>query len=388
MWLRPIGFLSLLVFIVKLVSATHGNAQAPTVRFVDDQGKTLAEVEYSLHQEHTYLPIDVLKTVFDPDISSQYQRPRKQLILNTKDKEIRLRMGNPKVNVGLGEQTVTLTIPPLVIQGQPMLPIDFFRRILPHLDDVDVLYNPDLQRIRIIPKTVWEPEEADNTREWVVFIDPGHGGEDDLGCKSQNGVFEKDVVLAVAKEIQAQSHQYGLTVHLTRENDTNKTRMQRIQAANRNHGQLFLSLHCNASFSPNQEGIRLYINNPNGQPRFKTTTIPVFGKNRINILTQINYLKQSTAFATLLQNEMNFFVEDPIVISEFPVIALKDVNMPAVLLELGYLSNIEDANRLSNPDHITELGKSVIRAIQSYSASIRQEDNTNTHTVKDQTKFD
>jgi N-acetylmuramoyl-L-alanine amidase len=372
MWLRTFKALPLFLIIVILVSATHGFAQASTVRFVDGDGDTLEEVEFILYQDKVYLPIETIKTVFDSEMTHLYHSPRKQLTLKTKGKEIRLRMGNTTVNIDPGNQTFTLTTPPRAIQGQPMLPIAFFTQVLKHLDDVEVLYNPNLQRIRIMPKTVWVPDTSEGTREWTIIIDPGHGGEDDLGCKSQSGLLEKDVVLAVAKEVQKLSNQQGLLIHLTRSRDVKKTRIQRFQSANRKQGQLFLSLHCNASFSPSHKGIRLYVNNPNGQLRFRTAAIPVFGKKSLNILTQANFLKQSKDFATVLQKELNFLAEDPIVISEFPIIALTDVYMPAVLLELGYLSNMGDATRLSKPDHISDLAQSIVRAIQLYSASVNQ----------------
>jgi N-acetylmuramoyl-L-alanine amidase len=372
MWLRPFETLVILLFIVILVFTTHGIAQAPTVRFVDGESETLAEVESTLHQETIYLPVETLKTVFDPEMTHPYHHPKKQLTLKTNGKELRLLMGNTTVNIDPGKQTLILNTPPLAIQGQPMLPIEFFKKILPLLDDVEVLYNRTLQRVRIMPKTVWVPDTSEGTREWTIIIDPGHGGEDDLGCKSQSGLLEKDVVLAVAKEVQKLSNQQGLLIHLTRSRDVKKTRIQRFQSANRKQGQLFLSLHCNASFSPSHKGIRLYVNNPNGQLRFRTAAIPVFGKKSLNILTQANFLKQSKDFATVLQKELNFLAEDPIVISEFPIIALTDVYMPAVLLELGYLSNMGDATRLSKPDHISDLAQSIVRAIQLYSASVNQ----------------
>lgn len=377
MWLRPFKFLSLSLFILILISVTHGIAQAPTVRFVDGEGETLTEAEFELHQEIVYLPVETLKTAFDPEMTHEYHRPKKQLILKTKGRELQLRMGNTTVNIDSGKQTFTLAAPPLTIQGQPMLPIHFFREILEHLDDVEVLYNPNLQRIRIMPKTAWALDGSDDTREWTIIIDPGHGGEDDPGCKSQNGILEKNIVLAVAKEIKKLSEQHRLSIHLTRDQDIEKTLIQRVQTANRGKGRLFLNLHCNASFSPNHRGMRLYINNPNGQPRFRTSEMPIFGNKRLNILNQANYLKQSKTFANLLQKELNFLAENPIIITEFPIITLSDVSMPAVLLELGYLSNIDDAKRLSNPDHISELADAIIRAIQLYSASVNQSSKSN-----------
>lgn len=374
--LRPYHFLFLIQIILIIFIKTHGYAQAPTVRFVNMNGEIIAEVESVLHKNSVYLPVETVKDVFDSEMTYNYHLPKKQLILKTKGKELRLRMGSDTVNIVSDKKIVPINVPPQVIQGQPMLPINFFQNILHLLDDVVVLYNPNLQRVRIIPKTVEEGNIDDVDKNFIVIIDPGHGGEEDIGCKSQNGMVEKEIVLAVAKKIQILSEQQGFIVHLTRERDINKTRIQRVQFTNRKNGQLFISLHCNASYAENHKGMRLYINNPNGQLRSKAGITKVIGQKGINILNQANYLKQSRDYATILQNELNFFTEDQVTLKEFPMIALSDVYMPAVMLELGYLSNTDDATKLSNPDYISDLAKSILRSIKLYTTSV--EDNTKT----------
>lgn len=368
MWVRVFSSLSLLQFII-IVFITHGFAQARTVRFVDEQGKTIVDVESVIHEDATYLPVDILKSVVDPNLQSEYHRPRKQLTINTKGKKILIGVGKTSIVIDPGKQTFTMSVPSRVFQGQPMLPIDFFTEILPKIDDVEVRYNANLQRIRIIPKTIWEGQSTDEMHKWTIIIDPGHGGEDDVGSKSQNGLLEKDIVLTVAKQIQQQGKQDGLSIVLTRNKDASMKRIRRVQFSNQNQGQLFISLHCNASYSPDHKGIRIYLNNPNGLLRFRQKPIPLLGKESLNILTQDDFIKQSKDFSVVLQKELNFFVEEPIKITEFPLISLSDVYMPAVQIELGYLSNLDDVTRLSKPEHIAQLSNAIVRAIQVYSVS-------------------
>ena len=155
-------------------------------------------------------------------------------------------------------------------------------------------------------------------------------------------------------------------IHLTRESDVEKTRIQRVQSSNRNRGDLFISLHCNASFSKKQNGMHIFINNPNGMLRFRTMAMPTLGKNRLNLRTQSNFLTQSKEFGNVLQREMNFITEKPIPISELPLIALEEIYMPAILIELGYLTNDNDATLLSDRNHIRELATAIARAIHTY----------------------
>ncbi len=372
MWLRRDKSISVLISTIFLLLLTHGIVQAATVRFVDKEGNTLAEVEYTLYQQAIYIPVEELNAIFKSDISPLYNRPRKQLTIKLNERELVLLMGRNTVKVPEDNQTLTLSLPPRAIDGKPMLPIIFFTEILPSIDDVEVLYNPNLQRIRFMPKTAWIPDPDDETQEWTIVIDPGHGGQEDIGCKAQSGLLEKDVVLNVAREIQKLSKQYGYKIHLTRESDVEKTRIQRVQSSNRIRGNLFLSLHCNASFSKKQNGMHIFINNPNGMLRFRTLAMPTFGKNKLNLRTQSNFLTQSKEFGTILQKEMNFMTEKPIPISELPLIALDEIYMPAILLELGYLTNNDDASLLADHNHIKELATAIARALHTYTMKSSQ----------------
>ncbi len=376
MWVRRQKSLHIILSILIFLYITHGNAQAPTVRFVDKDGNILSEVEYTLHQERIYIPVEELKHIFEDDVSTLYNRPRRQLKIKIKGKELDFGIGNTTVKNKADNQILTLSAPPLALSRKPMLPISFFTEILPSIDAIEVIYNPNLQRIRFMPKTAWIPDDGEITQGWTIVIDPGHGGQDDIGCKAQNGLLEKNVVLTVAKEIQKLSQQYSFKVILTRSEDVKRTRVQRAQTSNQIRGQLFLSLHCNASFSQKHKGMHIYVNNPSGLLRFRTAAVPVFAGKRLNIRTQSNFLNQSKEFAVTLQKEMNFIAENPIPISEFPLIALSDIYMPAILLELGYLTNNDDAAALSNPKHITEIATSIARALQTYTVRHHQISNT------------
>ncbi len=358
------------IFISCLVD--NGVAQEPDVHFIDADGKTIAEVPAQLKDETVYLSVDAVKQVFDPAMTQQYNHPRKRLTLRMKGKQLRLQMDKPTINIDPGGEIVTLSAPPVIIGQQPMVPIGFFTQLLPIFNDVEVIYNPSLRRIQMRPKGAWMPMETAGPQNWAIIIDPGHGGVDDTGCQASTGLLEKDVVLALAKQIQRLNKPREMQVYLTRQTDTKKTHFERIQVANRNQGRLFLSLHCNASFSPHEKGIKIYLNNPKGQLRFPSTTGQAPSGQRLKILAQANFLKQSRDFASDLQTELNFLTEIPVTITELPLIALSEIYMPGVVLELGYLSNAEDLEQLSNPEYITSVAQAVTRAIQRYISSANQ----------------
>lgn len=362
------------LFFVVCISCIvdNGVAQEPDVHFIDADGKTIAEVPAQLKDETVYLSVDAVKQVFDPAMTHQYNHPRKRLTLRMKGRQLRLQMDKPTINIDPGGEIVTLSAPPVIIGQQPMVPIGFFTQLLPIFNDVEVIYNPSLRRIQMRPKGTWIPMETAGPQNWAIIIDPGHGGVDDTGCQASTGILEKDVVLALAKQIQRLNKPREMQVYLTRQTDTKKTHFERIQVANRNQGRLFLSLHCNASFSPHEKGIKIYLNNPKGRLRFPSTTGQAPSGQRLKILAQANFLKQSRDFAADLQTELNFLTEIPVTITELPLIALSEIYMPGVVLELGYLSNAEDLEQLSNPEYITSVAQAVTRAIQRYISSANQ----------------
>ena len=360
-------FFSILTWIL----APNGIAQEPSVHFVDVNGGTIAEVPAQRQAEQIYLPVDAVRQVFDPDMTDQYNHPRKRLTLKIKDKQIRLQIGHLIVGIDPSGQTHTLPAPPIIHAQQPMLPIAFFTQILPDFYNLEALYNPNLKRVQLRPKGRWTPAGTGNSVNWVIIIDPGHGGADDRGCESSTGLFEKDIVLALAKHLSSISKKQGIQVYLTRQTDTKKTHFERIQIAKRNQGQLFLSLHCNASFSPHEKGIKIYLNNPKGQLRFPSNAQSALTGQRLKILAQANFLKQSQDFAHALQTELNFLTETPVRITELPLAALSETYMPAVLLELGYLSNVEDLEKLSKSEYIVGAAEAIVRAFQRHISSIR-----------------
>ena len=360
-------FLSILAWII----APNSPAQENSVRFVDANGETIAETPAQLQGEQIYLSVDAVRQVFDPAMTDQYNHPRKRLILKTKDQQIRLQIGHPIVGIDPSGLTHTLPTPPIIIAQQPMLPIAFFTQILPDFYNLEALYNPNLQRVQLRPKGTWTSfAEAGDSVNWVIIIDPGHGGADDRGCESSTGLLEKDIVLALAKRLQRMSEEQGIKAYLTRQTDTKKTHFERIQVAKRNQGQLFLSLHCNASFSPHEKGIKIYLNNPKGQLRFPSNVQSALTGQRLKILAQANFLKQSQDFAHALQTELNFLTETPVEMTELPLIALSEAYMPAVVLELGYLSNVEDLEKLSDSEYLADVAQAIVRAFQRYISSI------------------
>lgn len=184
----------------------------------------------------------------------------------------------------------------------------------------------------------------------TVVIDAGHGG-DDAGARGVAGTLEKDVTLSVARRLKnALEARLGLRVIMTREDDRTLPVENRSALANNNKADLFISLHANASFRPDVIGATAYVAAFNdadlATEGVAPERLPVFGGGLRDIevvpwnLAQIPHRGQSEQFAQLVTESLGSRV--PMAarpLEHAPLRVLESTNMPAVLIEVGYLTN-------------------------------------------------
>jgi N-acetylmuramoyl-L-alanine amidase len=188
-------------------------------------------------------------------------------------------------------------------------------------------------------------QQYQNRQQKVVIINPGHGGND-TGGESLNGIREKDITLDLAKRIRRLCQEQKISVILTRIDDSDLRPSQRIRIATQHQGSFFLSLHCNMSFSTAVSGMEIWINNLKGQMRTQSQKV-----EKVDIfrpLLQDDYLEQSRQVAKIIQGRLGLLSNDVVQIRENPLAILSGIYMPALLLELGYLSNLKDEAKLQN----------------------------------------
>ena len=356
---------------------SHSFAQSSPLRFVDGSGKTLVQAQVIAQSGGLYLPVQTLREAFDPGMKQQYISPTKRLTLNLKGKQLHLQVESLSVSVDPDEMKLFLSHPPLIIEGQLMLPLPFFTDILPQVYDFGVTHNPLIQTIHITEKDAPLPDltptlVTEGPEKFLVILDPGHGGSD-TGYLGSTRVAEKDIVLDLAKQIEKAAHQNQVEAVLTRDADFDQRPKERIDIAQKNQGKLFLSLHCNASFSDRAAGIHLYISNSLGTNRPPTDADKTSQHGTtIEAVTQEEYLAQSRKFARILQTELETLSPVAIPVTEIPLATLAAVYMPAVLIEIGYLSNEADEARLADADNLAFIATEIVEAIQMYIAESDQ----------------
>jgi len=179
----------------------------------------------------------------------------------------------------------------------------------------------------------------------VIVIDPGHGGTDS-GTLGVNGVKEKEMVLEIAKEIlkwnkKVLNNRY--TIYLTRYTDTLISLSDRAKLVNVVSPDLFISLHGNNANNPNAKGIEVYIYNG------------VYPKRQsVKIATQImEQLNKKLGYKTRGVKKANFQV------------LRQTVNTcPAILIELGFLSNKNEANYLIKKENKQALALAILMSLK------------------------
>jgi len=214
----------------------------------------------------------------------------------------------------------------------------------------------------------------------TIVIDAGHGG-DDAGAKGAQGTLEKNVTLTMARRLKASIEaRLGVRVLLTRDSDQNVGPDQRAALANNNKADLFISLHASGSVRPTVAGAQVFYltlagfgTDANAAPRGNPEALPVVGggSREIDIIpwemAQGRYLPQSAAFAGAIEGALRARVPmSARALQQAPRRVLVGVNMPAVLVELGFLTNPEQERLLEGDTFQNTLVQALTDGIVRY----------------------
>jgi N-acetylmuramoyl-L-alanine amidase len=208
----------------------------------------------------------------------------------------------------------------------------------------------------------------------AVAIDAGHGGED-VGARGTGGIQEKDVTLAVSRRLRGLlESRLGVRVIMTRDDDQPVSIENRSALANNNKADLFVSLHANASFRPDVRGATTYVaafsEADLTSEGLAPERLPVFGGGLRAIdvvpwnLAQIAHRDRSEQLAQFVSEALTGRVAISMrPIEHAPLRVLESANMPAVLLEMGYLTNADQEKALAGGDMQAAIAQSVFDAI-------------------------
>jgi len=215
----------------------------------------------------------------------------------------------------------------------------------------------------------------------TIVLDPGHGGGES-GAVAGSGTAEKDLVLAIARLLERRlESRLPVRVELTRDSDVEMLHEARTALANQNKADLFISLHLNASFGARVHGAETYFLSREASDQLAAEAAAAENRQGGGAehdlqlilwdLAQSHHLAESQRFAKLVQEELNqtLGLRDRGV-KQAPFRVLMGANMPAVLVELGFLSNPREETKLQDPRYREELVDALVRAVTRFKRQI------------------
>jgi N-acetylmuramoyl-L-alanine amidase len=238
------------------------------------------------------------------------------------------------------------------------------------------------------PNFAFPPEEAQSappadTRP-TIAVDAGHGGVDP-GTIGVDGIFEKDVTLAMAKELKRQLEATGrYHVFLTRKSDVSVGLRERVARARAAYADLFISLHADSLKDHSMRGATVYTLRENSSD--KEAEALAAKENKADIIIGMDLSDESKDVTNILidlaqRETMNFstrFANDliPQMRGKVPLtsnshryagfVVLKAPDVPSVLIELGYLSNRQDERFISSDKGRQTISAAIARAVDGY----------------------
>jgi len=229
----------------------------------------------------------------------------------------------------------------------------------------------------------------------TIIIDAGHGGIDP-GATTRGGLSEKNITLAMAKELKRQLEASGrYKVKLTRDRDTYLRLHQRVNFAREHKGDLFISLHADSLKKSSVRGASIYTLSENASDA--QTERLAMRENRADLIAGIDLSAEDELVVNILvdltmrdtMNQSNFLantlvdslrarsiktLENPHRSAGFAVLKAPDV--PSILIEMGFMSNGTDAKMLSSSTFRQKLAKALTASIDAYFEKVRRNSRT------------
>ncbi|WP_299978867.1 N-acetylmuramoyl-L-alanine amidase [Desulfobacula sp.] len=230
-------------------------------------------------------------------------------------------------------------------------------------------------------------KSSDITRQFAlgvrtIVIDPGHGGSDPGAPGYYKNVWEKDIVLKIAKKLAVTlRNRLKCTVLLTRSTDKKLTLEERTAIANTKRADLFISLHCNAAKNRRLKGIETYILNLATDEQAIAVAARENATSKKNI-SDLEYIlsdlmkhakiEESTRLANVVQSafvkgmKKKYSGINNLGVKQAPFYVLLGARMPSILIETSFLSNKTECKRLMSDAYQTAICDSITDGVEKY----------------------
>ncbi len=223
-------------------------------------------------------------------------------------------------------------------------------------------------------------DAAEKSKALKIVIDPGHGGKAPGGV-GPHGEKEKDITLEVGRILAKRLSDEGVEVFLTRDNDTYIPLEERTAFANKHNADLFVSIHVNATEARYRDGVETYFlnlttdasSNKVAERENAMSSSSMQGLHLIIKDLMLNAkINESSRFATFTQNAIisslrkTGYTGKDLGVKQAPFYVLMGAQMPAILIEMGFITNSADCMLLHNNAHLETIIDGIIGGIRTF----------------------
>ena len=238
------------------------------------------------------------------------------------------------------------------------------------------------RKVKVVSQSSIAPQRLDRNK--IIVVDAGHGGKDP-GAIGYRKYREKVVVLSIARDLASILKKRGFKVYMTRSKDHFVKLRNRTKYANRKHADIFISIHANAVSPRNAlkaEGLETYFLSKSRSSRAKRVAAK---ENKVD-LSEMDYYGKESFLSTL--NSHNIVAANKLAIDlqrgalaslnkrykhvkdagvrEGPFWVLVGAQMPAVLVEVGFITNPTEAKRLVSTKYQKQLATGLANGVERY----------------------
>jgi N-acetylmuramoyl-L-alanine amidase len=229
-----------------------------------------------------------------------------------------------------------------MMNGRLLIPFQF------GLQAMKALYSAPSIKYPQTPKWIPPPSRG----SFSILLDAGHGGND-VGARGRRGLNEKYINLDIAKRVRDKLQAQGIKVHMTRSRDEFVTLWKRTSLARSHRPSLFISIHTNAARNPKVNGTEIFY--------FADANVKQNG-------SQYKQNKsKSYQFARLVQTNMTRFAKNKSRgVKPARFFVLKNSTTPAVLIEVGFITNSWEESNLVNSTYRDKLAQAIAQSVRDF----------------------
>ena len=303
----------------------------------------------------------------------------------------------------VNQQTVHLLNNVIIKENQFYLPANSFNILSDYYFTPTVFYNKENNNFSILPFIIEETvintvkkdtivyddiyiNNQDNNQKWsinTIVLDAGHGGKDP-GAIGYYNIHEKNIVLDITNELgrYIEKNHPNIKVIYTRTDDTFLGLRDRTNIANESKGQIFISVHANASTAKSARGFEIFLLGPNSVDEAMEVTLRenasiAFEDNQeqyklenqiIASLSQTTFLKESEKLALFIENNVKKELPKTRIrgIKQAGFHVLVGASMPNLLVEVGFISNKSEAKLLNKSSYRKQMARGLFNGISDY----------------------